>query len=124
MERMRINIDEAITALTERPMKAADAERIAVAHAIKDELTGYPQPERFSRYLSAMLDRVSVPLESHDLIAGRAVIRELTAEEEIFYEELLRDPLYHDSVFEQYFKWLVDGICLCKFSAKPYLHLW
>ena len=99
MERMRINIDEAITALTERPMKAADAERIAVAHAIKDELTGYPQPERFSRYLSAMLDRVSVPLESHDLIAGRAVIRELTAEEEILYEELLRDPLYHDSVF-------------------------
>ena len=49
---------------------------------IKEDFVGLPQPVRFSGYLSAILDRVSVPLEDYDLIAGRAVVRELTDEEE------------------------------------------
>lgn len=92
MNRMQQNVAEAVTALTERPMFAADAERILIAYDIKEDFVGYPQPVRFSGYLSAILDRVSVPLEDYDLIAGRVVIRELTEEEEKIFQALQRDP--------------------------------
>ena len=64
----------------------------SIAYDIKEDFVGYPQPVRFSGYLSAILDRVSVPLEDYDLIAGRAVIRELTEEEEKIFQALQRDP--------------------------------
>lgn len=101
MDQMQTRIAEAVTALTERPMQAADAERILIAHDIKDTFIDSPQPVRFARYLSAILDRVSVPLEAHDLIAGRAVIRELTDAEERIYQDLLTDPRYpfHTTIF-------------------------
>lgn len=92
MNRLHQNIEEAVTALTERPMFAADAERILIAYDIKEDFVGLPQPVRFSGYLSAILDRVSVPLEDYDLIAGRAVVRELTNEEEEIFKALQRDP--------------------------------
>lgn len=92
MNRMQKNINEAVTALTERPMYAADAERILIAYNIKEDFVGCSQPERFSGYLSAILDRVSVPIEDYDLIAGRTIIRELTDAEESIYQKLLFDP--------------------------------
>ncbi len=92
MNRLHQNITEAVTALTERPMFAADAERILIAYDIKEDYVGLPQPVRFSGYLSAILDRVSVPLEDNDLIAGRAVVRELTDEEEEIFKALQKDP--------------------------------
>ena len=94
MNRMQISIDEAAAILTERPMLAADAERILIAYDIKDDYAESPQPVRFAGFLSALLDRVSVPLEKHDLIAGRSVIRELTNAEERIYRKLLEDPRY------------------------------
>lgn len=99
MNRIQRNIDEAVTVLTQRPMRAADAERILIAYDIKDDFLESPQPVRFARFLSGILDRVSVPLEDHDLIAGRAVIRELTAEEEHIYKKLLADPNYPYDTF-------------------------
>ena len=63
MNRMQISIDEAAAILTERPMLAADAERILIAYDIKDDYAESPQPVRFAYFLSALLDRVSVPLE-------------------------------------------------------------
>lgn len=92
MKRLQRNIDEAITALTEKPMFAADAERILIAHELMGEDASMPQPVRFARALSAILDRVSVPIEEYDLIAGRVVQRELTDEEEEKFRELCRDP--------------------------------
>jgi len=91
MNRMQQNVSEAVTVLTERPMFAADAERILIAYDIKEDFVGCPQPVRFAGYLSAVLDRVSVPLEDYDLIAGRAVIRELNEEEEEVFKALQRD---------------------------------
>ena len=99
MDRMHNNIHEAVTVMTQRPMLAADAERLWIAYNRKDDFAGSPQPVRFARYLSAFLDSVSVPLEDHDLIAGRAVIRELTDTEESIYRELLADPNYPYNAF-------------------------
>ena len=102
MNRMQRNIDEAVEVLTERPMLAADAERILIAYDIKDEHTESAQPARFAAFLSTMLDRVSVPLEDYDLIAGRSVIRELTDAEEVIYRKYLTDPHnpYHTFIHE------------------------
>lgn len=86
------NVEEAISALTERPMLAADAERITIAHSLLNEEPSLPQPVRFARAVAALLDGVSVPIESHDLIAGRSVQRELTDDEEMMLSELISDP--------------------------------
>ena len=101
MKRLQRNIDEAITALTEKPMFAADAERILIAYDLMGEDVSLPQPVRFARALSAILDRVSVPIEEYDLIAGRSVQRELTDEEEEKFRELCRDPRspYKSAIF-------------------------
>ena len=82
MNRMQKNINEVVSVLTERPIHAADVERILIAYDIMEDYIGSSQPARFAGYLSSILDRVSVPLEDYDLIAGRSVIRELTDEEE------------------------------------------
>jgi len=37
MVRMQKNVQEAVTVLTQRPMRAADAERIVIAYDIKDD---------------------------------------------------------------------------------------
>ncbi len=92
MKGLQRNIDEAVIALTEKPLHAADAERILIAHSLMGKNADEPQPVRFARAMSEILDRVSVPLEDHDLIAGRVVHRELNEEEEILFAELRRDP--------------------------------
>ena len=91
MEKLRRNIDEARAALTEKPIYAADAERILIAHSLMGKNADEPQPVRFARAMSEILDRVSVPLEDYDLIAGRVVHRELDDEEEEIFAELRRD---------------------------------
>ena len=82
MNRLDKNIQEAVTALTERPMLAADAERILISYDLMQGEWDPFQPASFADAISAILDRVSVPLEDYDLIAGRSVERELTEEEE------------------------------------------
>ena len=44
MNRLQQNIEEAVTALTERPMLAADAERILIAHDLMQGNLGSPSP--------------------------------------------------------------------------------
>ena len=48
MNRLQQNIAEAVTALTEKPMFAADAERILIAHDLMQGNLGQPQPVRFA----------------------------------------------------------------------------
>ena len=50
MNRIQRNIDEAVTVLTQRPMRSADAERILIAYDIKDDFLESPQPVRFARF--------------------------------------------------------------------------
>ena len=86
------NIAEAEWALTQRPFFAASAERILILNEIKSKYAELPQPLRFSKKLSELLARVSTPIESYDLIAGRCVIRELDEREEKIYSELSAEP--------------------------------
>ena len=94
MDRLKVNIDEAKAALTEKPMLATTVERFLILDEIKSDGKELSQPEGFSRQLSALLDRVSTPIEKYDLIAGRTVDRLLTPDEEKRFTEYLAHPDY------------------------------
>ena len=85
------NIAEASDLLINKPMQAVSAERFLILNEIKDTHGDLPMPLRFSKFLSILLSRVSVPLESYDLIAGRGVDRELTDDEERDFAAFLED---------------------------------
>ena len=91
---MNKNISEALNALECKPLRSATAERILILNEIKGKNKNLPQPLRFSRMLSELLDRVSTPIEEHDLIAGRAPDRVLTDDEEKIYASFLKDKDY------------------------------
>ncbi len=88
------NINEAIIALTEQPLFATTAERFLIFNEIKSEYANLPQPKRAAKFLSILLQRVSVPLEPHDLIAGRCINRELTETEEAAFQAFIHHPDY------------------------------
>ena len=88
------NIEEARRALTEKPIFATSAERFLILNELKSSYKDLPQPKRFSKILSILLSRVSVPIEEHDIIAGRCVDRVLTNEEEALFQAYLKDPDY------------------------------
>ena len=89
---MQHNVEEAILALTEKPMLATSAERFLILDRIKSEYPHLPQPLRMSKMLSILLREVSVPLEAYDLVAGRCVDRLLTGDEETRFAAFLRHP--------------------------------
>ncbi len=91
---MNRNIEEAKRALTEKPLFATSVERFQILNELKSSYKELPQPLRFSRILSALLSRVSVPLREYDLIAGRSVDRELTEEEEAVFQAHIAHPDY------------------------------
>lgn len=88
------NVQEAEWALTQKPLLATSAERFLILDEIKSQYAELPQPLRFAKFLSILLDRVSVPVEKYDLIAGRCVDRELTSAEEQQYQAYLKSPDY------------------------------
>ena len=91
---MKQNIEEAKWALIQKPLLATSAERILILNDFKSSYKELPQPLRFSKILSILLSRVSIPLENYDLIAGRCVDRELTDEEEAIFQEYIKSPDY------------------------------
>ncbi len=86
---MKENVSEAVRELTEKPLFSTSAERFLILNHIKSFDSELPQPLRFSKFLSALLQEVSVPIKPHDLIAGRCPDRELSAEEEIMFQAFL-----------------------------------
>ncbi|MBQ8849806.1 MAG: hypothetical protein IJ011_05710 [Clostridia bacterium] len=94
MKDLKINVVEAESALTEKPMLATASERFLILNEIKSEYKDLPHPLRFSRYLSILLSRVSTPVEKYDLIAGRYVDRVLTEDEERAFAEYIKHPDY------------------------------
>lgn len=89
---MTENISEAKKSLTQKPVFATSAERVAILNEIKSSYKELPHPLRFSRHLSILLERVSVPLEKYDLVAGRCVDRELTSDEEAAFRAFVKHP--------------------------------
>jgi len=88
------NIEEATLALTEKPLLSTAVERFLILDELKSSYKELPQPLRFSKILSILLSRVSVPLRDFDLIAGRYVDRELTEAEEIRFQAFIAHPDY------------------------------
>ncbi len=91
---MRKNVEEALLALSQKPIFSTSVERFKIMNDIKSQYKDLPQPKRFSRLLGEFLSRVSTPIEKHDIIAGRCVDRELTEEEEIEFSAYLKHPDY------------------------------
>ena len=89
---MTQNIKEAILALTEKPMLSTSVERFLILDELKSSFNDLPQPLQFSNMLSALLSRVSTPLEDFDLVAGRCVDRELTPAEEAQFQAFIKHP--------------------------------
>ena len=81
-----IKIDGARRELTSRPLLATTAELVLIGWELKDCFKDEPQPIRYGLYLREILNRVSTPLEKYDLIAGRSIHRELSAEEEAIFQ--------------------------------------
>lgn len=96
---MKQNMEEAKQALTQKPLLATSAERFLILNELKSSYKELPQPLRFSKILSILLSRVSVPLEEYDLIAGRCVDRELTEGEEALFEDYVKHPDYPSRSF-------------------------
>jgi formate C-acetyltransferase len=91
---MKQNIEEANRSLTEKPLLATSAERFLILNEIKSLYKELPQPLRFSKMLSILLSRVSVPLQEYDLIIGRCVDRLLTDKEETEFKAYINHPDY------------------------------
>ena len=91
---MKQNIEEAKQSLTQKPLLATSAERFLILNELKSLYKELPQPLRFSKILSILLSRVSIPLEEYDMIAGRCVDRELTQKEEELFQEYIKHPDY------------------------------
>lgn len=89
---MRKNVAEAINALTKKPIFATAAERFLILERIKNDYADMPQPTRFAKFLDTLLSEVSVPIEAHDIIAGRVVHRELTPDEEARFWQFIDSP--------------------------------
>lgn len=89
---MERNIQEAMWSLTQKPIFATSAERFLILNALKSSHRELPQPLRFSLIVGELLSRVSLPLEECDLIAGRCVDRELTADEEALFQAFIKHP--------------------------------
>lgn len=85
------NIIEAEQTLVSKPLMATSVERIMILNELKSQYKDLPQPKRFAQFLSILLERVSVPIEEYDLIAGRCVDRELSVEEEAAFQELIHE---------------------------------
>lgn len=89
---MEQNIREAMWSLTQKPIFATSAERFLILNELKSSHKELPFPLRFSKVLNALLSRVSVPVEEYDLLAGRCVDRELTADEEELFQAFINHP--------------------------------
>ena len=100
---LKTNIEEAGRELTSRPVKATTAELLLIQYEIRHKYNDKPQPERYGLYLGEILERVSVPLEKYDLIAGRSIHRELNAEEEKIFKT------YCDERLLQIYRTMLDN---------------
>lgn len=96
------NVTEAIKALTEKPVKSTSFQRVEIFASLKDAYRSLSQPERFGKIMFDFLSRVDVPIKANDVIAGRYTDKELTEEEELFFQNFIHDPsnVYRTAVFE------------------------
>ena len=88
---MKPNVYEAEQALKTKPIYSTAYERVKLLNDVMHAYDDLPQPLKFSRTLAYLLENVSVPVKEYDLIVGRAVDKELNAEEEKLFQAFIAD---------------------------------
>ena len=96
------NVEEAMVALTQKPLKSTSFQRIKLLGDIKNECAGLSQPLAFAKAMRYLLEKVDTPVCDNDVIAGRYVDKVLTQEEEEYFQAFVadRENLYHTTIFE------------------------
>lgn len=96
------NVEEAMVALTQKPLKSTSFQRIKLLGDIKNECAGLSQPLAFSKAMRYLLENVDTPVCDNDVIVGRYVDKVLTQEEEEYFQAFVadRENLYHTTIFE------------------------
>jgi len=64
-------VAEAIDALRHKDPRSTTLERFRLSAEADEQVEGMPQPLQLGRGLNHLLDRISVPVASHDLLLGR-----------------------------------------------------
>lgn len=86
----KLLVDEAIHALTEKPVKTTTIERVKLFNKADAALPAdMPQPLKYGHGLKYVLERVSTPIEPHDLILGRVTEEVPGEEDEAFFQEVI-----------------------------------
>jgi len=83
-----ILINEAVTALTEKPFKSTTFERIFLFHKANKLYENLPWCSRYSKSIFYVLENCKTPITPYDLILGRIEDRVLTDEEEAFFQSV------------------------------------
>lgn len=79
--------DEALWALTMKPVTTTTLERIRLFHEADERVAGLPQPLKYGNGLKYVLENITLPVKEHDLILGR-VSEEVPDEEgEAFFRK-------------------------------------
>lgn len=79
--------DEALWALTMKPVQTTTLERIRLFHEADERVKELPQPLQYGNGLKYVLETITLPLKEHDLILGR-VSEEVPDEEgEAFFRK-------------------------------------
>ena len=86
--------EEAIYALTHKPIITYSSDRVKVWHdaflKVKDLTT---QPQKYSVSLKYFLENISIPIDEKDVLIGRMVEESFTPEEEVvFKKEYMSEP--------------------------------
>ncbi len=66
-----IMTDEALWALTMKPVRTTTLERIRLFHEADERVKGLPQPLQYGNGLKYVLDNITLPVREYDLILGR-----------------------------------------------------
>ena len=82
-----IRVEEALWANRDKPVRSTTFERLRLTRQLDERLRGRPQPEQLSEGVCELLDRVTLPVEPHDLLLGRVPEKVPNADEERFFQE-------------------------------------
>ncbi len=90
-EKSKLLIDETVEAARNRAVNSTQYERPYLLNEIFGKYDGTPQPIHLGYTTGYLLENVSCPIEDYDILLGRVVDKELTAQEEAKYQECVQD---------------------------------
>lgn len=125
---LEMRINEALNALTLKPVKSTTFERIKLFDKYYKNDKSVSQPLKFGRILKNVLSEISVPVNANDLILGRVAEKVLNSDEELFFKSFIESENFYNAVSADgghccfYWEDLINnGICGLKKRAQQSL---